>query len=257
MEYKATIEGTSPVIWNRPYSKEELNRISTLPDVEQAEYRAYRMDGSGSNLALSGAWLRGAMKEYYVRNAPNKKKGEYMNLQQTLEYATKVHEGQTSKNGTPFIYHPMAVAGIVGDNFHNNETLQIAALLHDVVEDTNTTCDDLKDIGFPERVVTAVHYLTRQEGELYKVFINRCSTNKDAMKIKMCDIIHNIRRASDLPDKDEEKGLRRRWGQSLTYLWERYKNGNHSHNSSFEVTVAKTIEENMEKYNQLNNSEEL
>ena len=174
-----------------------------------------------------------------------------VNIQFALEYATKVHNGQTSKNGTPFIYHPMAVAGIVGGNFNNDETLQMAALLHDVVEDTDITYDDLRKEGFSARVVTIVHHLTRQDGETYKIFVDRCSTDEDAIKVKMCDTIHNIRRASDLPSKIEEKGLRRRWGQALTLLWEKYKNGNQTYNGSFEVTVAKTLEENKDKYDNL------
>jgi len=177
---------------------------------------------------------------------------ENRDIQFALEYATKAHKGQTSKNGTPFIYHPMAVAGIVGGNFNNNKVLQTAALLHDVIEDTEITSVDLIEEGFSEYVVTVVEYLTRQDGETYKEFVGRCSNHTDATIVKICDIIHNIRRASDLPSEEEERGLRKRWGSALTFLWEKYQSrGEQIHNGSFEITVQKTIEENWDKYNRL------
>ena len=79
MEFEVEIEGTSPIIFNKPCGKEEGKRIIGLPDNEQAEYRVYRTNGRNSNIAIFNAWLKGCIRDYYTRTAPSKKKTEYYN----------------------------------------------------------------------------------------------------------------------------------------------------------------------------------
>lgn len=78
MRYRIRIRGTSPIIFNRPSSKDECKRIIGLPDREQAEYRCYRNEETG-NIAVYNSWIKGCIREYYTRTAPNKMKGSYYN----------------------------------------------------------------------------------------------------------------------------------------------------------------------------------
>ena len=68
----------------------------------------------------------------------------------------------------------------------------LAALLHDVVEDTYVTLDDLRDRGYSDEVVAAVDILTRRSGEPYSIYIERVSTNELARRVKLADLRHNL-----------------------------------------------------------------
>jgi (p)ppGpp synthase/HD superfamily hydrolase len=80
-------------------------------------------------------------------------------------------------------------------------------LLHDVVEDSPTTLDDLRREGFPEYIVQAVDCLTKREGEPYDQFVDRTKTNKLAIAVKLNDLEDNmdVRRAPRLEEKDLER----------------------------------------------------
>ncbi|MGJ7039203.1 (p)ppGpp synthase/HD superfamily hydrolase [Shinella sp. BE166] len=108
-------------------------------------------------------------------------------LSRAIALAAKAHDGQTDKNGAPYIFHPVRVASTFSD-----ETLQTIAVLHDVVEDTAITLSDL-DAHFPQGVVNAVDALTRRPGETYEDFILRVSRNPDARKVKIADLRDNLR----------------------------------------------------------------
>ena len=109
-------------------------------------------------------------------------------FERALNVAVQAHWGQTDKGGTPYIHHPIAVAA----NFQI-EFLQAVGLLHDVVEDTSVTLDDLFNVHlFPRAVVDAVDCLTRRQGESYKAYINRIKPNSMARAVKIADIKHNL-----------------------------------------------------------------
>lgn len=108
-------------------------------------------------------------------------------LQLAVEVATKAHEGQTDKGGRPYILHPQTVAGALELTEH-----KIIAYLHDVCEDTLITPDDLRGLGFSERVVTAVDTLTRRDGHSYEEYIEIVRGNEDARQVKMADLCHNM-----------------------------------------------------------------
>ena len=87
-------------------------------------------------------------------------------LNKALNIAYKAHIGQLDKGGSPYILHPVRVA------LHcQTEDEKIVALLHDVVEDTSITFEDLKTEGLDDRLLEALKCLIKEEGEDYKAFI--------------------------------------------------------------------------------------
>jgi guanosine-3',5'-bis(diphosphate) 3'-pyrophosphohydrolase len=104
-----------------------------------------------------------------------------------LALATIAHSGQTDKAGKPYIMHPIAVAKMVG-----TAEEKTVALLHDVVEDTLVTLEELRDSGFPESVVAAVDALTKRPGADYGDYIKRLQKNPLALTVKIADMTHNM-----------------------------------------------------------------
>ena len=130
------------------------------------------------------------------------KKGEL--LGKVLVLATNAHAGQFDKGGNPYILHPLKVMHYLKSN---DEELQCMALLHDVVEDTNTIWKDLEDIGCTPRVLAAVKALTKMPGQSYDEYKEAVFANEDAMKVKMADLRHNtdIRRLKGISQKDIDR----------------------------------------------------
>ena len=88
-----------------------------------------------------------------------------------LRFVEEVHHGQYDKLGVPYVLHPVAVA-----EHMTTENEILVALLHDVVEDTSVTLDDLRDRGYSDEVVAAVDILTRRSGEPYSTYIESSTT---------------------------------------------------------------------------------
>jgi len=110
-----------------------------------------------------------------------------MNLKQlALEIAEQAHAGQFDKGGTPYINHPQAVAANFDDEYR-----YAAALLHDVVEDTPITLEELQSRGVPVPVVEAVAVLTKRKGEPYRAYLERLKANPIARDVKKADLQHN------------------------------------------------------------------
>ena len=104
------------------------------------------------------------------------------------DIAKKVHKGQYRKNGeTPYITHPLGVA----INFIGNPTLIAIALLHDVLEDTTISPEELIKEGIPKLVVDVVEILTKRDDEKYLDYILRIKNNPLATMVKIEDIRHN------------------------------------------------------------------
>jgi (p)ppGpp synthase/HD superfamily hydrolase len=130
------------------------------------------------------------------------KKGEL--LGKVLVLATNAHAGQFDKGGKPYILHPLKVMHYLKSD---DEELQCIALLHDVIEDTKTTWQDLRDIGCTERVIEAVSALTKMPGQSYDEYKFEVFENVDAMRVKMADLRHNtdIRRLKGVTQKDLDR----------------------------------------------------
>ncbi len=112
------------------------------------------------------------------------------------------HKDQVDKSGLPYVFHPFHLAEQMTD-----EETTITALLHDVVEDTAYTLDDLRGIGFPESVMTAIGLMTHDDGTPYLEYVARLKDNRIARTVKLADLRHN----SDMSRLDvvDEKALTR------------------------------------------------
>ena len=100
--------------------------------------------------------------------------------------AYKAHEGTYDACGMPYIMHPLHVAERM-----TGEAETAAALLHDVVEDTSVTLDDLRMAGFDERILHAVELLTHREGVPYEQYLLGIKSDPIALAVKLADIEHN------------------------------------------------------------------
>lgn len=127
------------------------------------------------------------------------KKGEM--LDKMLHIAVNAHHGQFDKGGNPYILHPLKVMHYLKTD---DEELMCMALGHDVIEDTNTTYQDLRDANISERVIKALKALTKQRGQTYEEYKDCVCSNIDAMRVKMADLRHNtdIRRLKGVTEKD-------------------------------------------------------
>jgi (p)ppGpp synthase/HD superfamily hydrolase len=123
-------------------------------------------------------------------------------LHKALLIATRVHQDQQDRYGAPYLRHVMRVA-----ERGRNDDERVVGLLHDVVEDSPMTLDDLRREGFPEYIVQAVDCLSKREGEPYEQFVDRTKTNTLAIAVKLNDLEDNmdIRRAPGLEEKDLER----------------------------------------------------
>ena len=122
-----------------------------------------------------------------------------MMFEKALHIARKAHNGQTDKAGKPYILHPIRVAQRC-----NTDTERIVALLHDVIEDTEITPNNLYSAGFSKTIVDAVLSVTRRDYESYFKFIERCSLNPIGRIVKIHDLEDNmdITRLDSLTESD-------------------------------------------------------
>ena len=111
-------------------------------------------------------------------------------LRRAIEIATNAHEGQFDKGGAPYIGHCLRVMERVMTWVPGDEA-GIAAVLHDVVEDTPITVQDLRAEEFPENSLRALDALTRREGEPYYHFVMRAAANPIGIYVKMADLFDN------------------------------------------------------------------
>ena len=107
-------------------------------------------------------------------------------INKAIDLAYDAHQGQKDKAGRPYFLHPVMVAQKM-----DNEAEICAALLHDVVEDTGVTIDELREI-FPPEVTDAVDVLTHRDGVKYEDYVRGIKANPIARKVKLADIAHNM-----------------------------------------------------------------
>jgi len=106
--------------------------------------------------------------------------------EKAMRLCYKAHHGQTDKSGIPYVFHPIHVAEQM-----NDETTTIVALLHDVIEDTSYTPEDLAKMGFGSQVLDALALLTHQKGVPYLEYVARIKGNPIARAVKLADLRHN------------------------------------------------------------------
>lgn len=108
-------------------------------------------------------------------------------LERAIELAAWAHAGQRDKGGQPYILHPLRVMMAV-----TTDAERIAAVLHDIVEDTSITFDDLVAEGFADDVVDAIRALTKFEGETREQAAKRIVRDPIARAVKLADIADNM-----------------------------------------------------------------
>lgn len=131
-------------------------------------------------------------------------------LARAIEIAASAHATQIDKGGAPYVLQPLRMM-----IKQTSESAMIAAVLHDVVEDTHWTQDALRAEGFPEEVLDAVACLTKRHGEEYADFIARAGANPIARLVKLADLEDNmdLRRIPEPVQKDFDRLVkyRRSW----------------------------------------------
>lgn len=121
-------------------------------------------------------------------------------LSHAIALATEAHKGQKDKYGQEYLHHPIRVM-----NMGRNLKEKIVDILHDVVEDTEWTCEDLKKEGFPDEIIEAVRCVTKlSDEEDYEEYIGRCATNPLAIAVKIHDLTDNmdVRRMPCIGEKE-------------------------------------------------------
>ena len=135
-------------------------------------------------------------------------------LDEAIQTARRAHEGQLDKAGRPYIAHPLRVMGRV-----RSEHERMAAILHDVVEDTSVTLADLTAAGCPEEVLAAVAAISKQPGEDQATYLARVAANPIARTVKRADIADNMSpdRLAHL-DPETREQLRAKYEAALRQL---------------------------------------
>lgn len=126
-------------------------------------------------------------------------------LEDAIALAVQAHRGQTDRAGQPYILHPLrAMLRLTG------EEERIVGVLHDVVEDTPYTPDDLRALGYSTTILEALDAVTRREAETYEEFVERLAPNPLARRVKLADLEDNmdLRRLATIEPRDLER-LRR------------------------------------------------
>ena len=108
-------------------------------------------------------------------------------LERAIEIAAKNHAGQVDKRGQPYVLHPLRLMLAVQGGHE-----RMAAVLHDVVEDTSVTQEELTAKGFPEAVVASVNALTKRKSESRLEAASRAAQNPIARAVKLADVADNM-----------------------------------------------------------------
>jgi len=149
--------------------------------------------------------------------------------------AVQAHQGQPDKANQPYILHPLTVSAALTHPptqsvlkrfvpFLSEEEKMLAqciALLHDVIEDTSVTYDDLiSKYQLPKNIADAVLLLTKTEDEDYFLYLKRVKVNKLARVVKLSDLLHNsdLSRLKRIKEKDIQRRLK--YLKAMLYLWD-------------------------------------
>nr|WP_222592231.1 GTP pyrophosphokinase [Paenibacillus xylanexedens] len=110
-----------------------------------------------------------------------------MDIESAIFVALQAHKRQLDKGGHAYILHPLAVMNRV-----ESMEEKIVAVLHDVIEDSEVTIEELRGLGFSEEILTAIQLLTRSTEDSYEEFIENTTTNRTARNVKIADIKENM-----------------------------------------------------------------
>jgi (p)ppGpp synthase/HD superfamily hydrolase len=121
-----------------------------------------------------------------------------------LEHAIRLavtadYKNPVDKAGRPYVLHVLRVMHRL-----TTDDEMIVGVLHDLIEDTPYTLDDLRRMGYPKHILDALDSVTRREGETYEQFVDRAAANPIGRRVKLADLEDNmdIRRLSEVSDRD-------------------------------------------------------
>ncbi len=135
-----------------------------------------------------------ALGQHFHQHYPKLFAAQYVCLlQKAIALAAAAHYWQKRKQGSPYVLHPLRMACAL-----KTEAEQIVAVLHDVVEDTHWTSNDLRREGFPDDILQALDCVTERKGESYDDFLTRAASNPIARRVKLADLEDNMN-VRDLP----------------------------------------------------------
>lgn len=142
-------------------------------------------------------------------------------IDETIAFIKRAHAGQMTKGGEDYWTHPVAVMGLLPAGV--SDDVKHAALLHDVIEDTETTYDDLRVAGYSEATIKIVRLVTRPTGAerppyLFWIEAIAESGNVGAILVKLADNRHNadLARIAMLPPS--EQSIAKRYAKSMAIL---------------------------------------
>lgn len=139
-------------------------------------------------------------------------------LAKAIAFAAMKHQDQKRKDGTPYIYHPLKVAELIKDAGYGT-AYQVAAILHDVLEDTDAT--EAEVAAFGEDVLQAVKLVTRPEGMAEERYVAGILQNPIAAVVKNADKIHNMWEVAYVEDRE--------WGMYYVNKVKKYYEGKFSY----------------------------
>ena len=127
----------------------------------------------------------------------------------------RAHRDQVDKSGIPYVFHPIHLAEQMTD-----EDTTVVALLHDVVEDTHYTLEDLASMGFSRQVLDAIGLMTHADGVPYMDYVAKIKENPIARAVKLADLRHNsdLTRLDTVDDK--AKARAQKYAQAIALLKE-------------------------------------
>jgi (p)ppGpp synthase/HD superfamily hydrolase len=132
-----------------------------------------------------------------------------------MQLCFRAHRDQVDKSGIPYVFHPIHLAEQMTD-----EDTTVVALLHDVVEDTHYTLEDLAAMGFSRQVLDAIGLMTHTDGVPYMDYVAKIKENPIARAVKLADLHHNsdLTRLDTVDDK--AKARAQKYAQAIALLKE-------------------------------------
>ena len=134
-----------------------------------------------------------------------------------MKVCYRAHKKQVDKSGVPYVFHPFHVAEQM-----TTEASTIVALLHDVVEDTKYTLDDIAALGFGKEIVEAVALMTHEKDVPYMDYVAKLKDNPIAREVKLADLAHNSdpARLGKIKGKNKRKAKERleKYQKAMAFL---------------------------------------
>ena len=131
-----------------------------------------------------------------------------------LALCFQIHKDQRDKSGLPYVFHPFHLA----EQMQDDEDATVVALLHDVLEDSDCTLDDLRGMGFGEAVLRALSLLTHDPAVSYEDYVAGLKDDPIARRVKLADLRHNsdMSRLDTVTPRDEARA--EKYKRAIEYL---------------------------------------